>query len=66
MENQVMEIAERIRGLRLILELTEEEMAKITDLTVEEYIKAEHGETDFLLLSFTSALKLLALILPNC
>ena len=34
----------------MILELTAEEMAKITDLTVEEYIKAEHGETDF---SFT-------------
>lgn len=50
MENQVMEIAERIRGLRLILELSEEEMAKTTDLTVEEYIQAEKGQTDF---SFT-------------
>ena len=50
MENQVMQIAERIRGMRLILELSVEEMAKITDVTPEEYAAAEKGERDF---SFT-------------
>ena len=50
MENQVAQIAERIKGMRLILELTIEEMARITDTTVEEYTAAENGGSDF---SFT-------------
>lgn len=50
METQVTQIAERIKGMRLILELTTEDMARITDTTVEEYTAAENGETDF---SFT-------------
>ncbi len=50
MDNQVLQIAERIRGMRLNLELSVEEMARITDTTVEEYTAAENGETDF---SFT-------------
>lgn len=50
MENQVMQIAERIRGMRLILELSVEEMARITDTTPEQYAAAERGESDF---SFT-------------
>lgn len=50
MENQVVQIAERIKGMRLILELSIEEMARITDTTVEEYTAAENGERDF---SFT-------------
>lgn len=50
MENQVAQIAERIKGMRLILELSVEEMARITDTTVEEYVAAENGESDF---SFT-------------
>ena len=40
MENQVAQIAERIKGMRLIMELTIEEMARITDTTVEEYTAA--------------------------
>ena len=50
MENQVAQIAERIKGMRLIMELTIEEMARITDTTVEEYTAAENGQSDF---SFT-------------
>ena len=40
MENQVAQIAERIKGMRLILELTIEEMARITDTTVEAYCRS--------------------------
>lgn len=54
MENQVMQIAERIRGLRILLELTQEEMAKVTDVTLEEYQACEAGSSDF---SFTFLLK---------
>lgn len=50
MNAQVLEIAERIRGMRRIMELSEQEMAEATGVTLEEYRKAEHGETDF---SFT-------------
>ncbi len=50
-ENQpILQIAERIRGLRLILDISEEEMAKVCDTTVEDYIAHEKGELDF---SFT-------------
>ena len=37
------EVAARIRELRLITGLSVEEMAKRTDLTVEEYIQCEEG-----------------------
>jgi len=47
MENQVTQIAERIKGMRLILELTVEEMAELTGTTVEKYIAAERGESNF-------------------
>lgn len=47
---QLQQIAERIRGLRDILEISEEEMAKVTDMTVEQYKLREEGEADF---SFT-------------
>lgn len=50
MENQVLQIAERIRGLRIIMEFTPEDMAKATDVTVEEYLACEEGKNDF---SFT-------------
>ena len=50
MDTQVMQIAERIKGMRLILELSVEEMARITDTAPEAYEAAERGETDF---SFT-------------
>ena len=47
MENQVAQIAERIKGMRLILELSVEEMAKLTDTTAEKYAAAERGEGSF-------------------
>lgn len=50
MDNKIHHIAERIKGLRLILEFTPEEMADACDVTVKEYIDAENADTDF---SFT-------------
>ncbi len=46
MDEQIKQIAERLRGLREVLELNVEEVAKDCDLSVEEYNKAESGESD--------------------
>jgi quercetin dioxygenase-like cupin family protein/DNA-binding XRE family transcriptional regulator len=54
MEMHIAEIAERIRNLRNLMDITEEEMAKVTDLTVEKYHEFESGKIDF---SFTFLLK---------
>ena len=43
---KIREIASRIRELREIENLTVEEMAKKTDVSVEDYIKCENGEGD--------------------
>ncbi len=48
--NQIIEIAERIRALREIMELSVEAMAGATDTTVEHYTRLESGQEDF---SFT-------------
>ncbi len=50
MDNQVVQIAERIRGLRDICDYTVEEMAASCDVTPEEYRACEAGQVDF---SFT-------------
>ncbi|MEG2372637.1 MAG: cupin domain-containing protein [Hydrogenoanaerobacterium sp.] len=50
METKLVEIAQRIRTLRDILEISKEEMAKKTGVTIEEYSMLESGESDF---SFT-------------
>ncbi len=50
METRIAEIAERIRGLREMLELTPEEVAEAAGVSVEEYLDAEAAKTD---LSFT-------------
>lgn len=50
MTEQVKQIAERIRGLRLIMDISEEEMADVCSTTVEDYIAHETGNIDF---SFT-------------
>lgn len=50
MEAQLAEIAQRIRTLREILEISAEDMAEKTGVSVEEYCQLESGETDF---SFT-------------
>lgn len=50
MENKISQIAERIKGMRLILDLTTADMARVCGVSEEEYIKSEEGQTDF---SFT-------------
>ncbi|SEM60250.1 helix-turn-helix domain-containing protein [Hydrogenoanaerobacterium saccharovorans] len=50
MEARLAEIAQRIKTLRDILEISVEEMAKKTGVSVEEYNRLESGENDF---SFT-------------
>jgi quercetin dioxygenase-like cupin family protein/DNA-binding XRE family transcriptional regulator len=50
MENQVAQVAQRIYGLRLILDISEEEMATVTGVSLEEYRACEAGQSDF---SFT-------------
>ncbi|MDR2933553.1 MAG: XRE family transcriptional regulator [Oscillospiraceae bacterium] len=50
METKIMEIAQRIRELRMILEMSEQEMADITDVSLEEYREYEAGKKDY---SFT-------------
>jgi transcriptional regulator with XRE-family HTH domain len=54
MEICIAEIAERIRSLRNLLDITEEEMAEVTGLTLEKYREYESGNIDF---SFTFLLK---------
>ena len=43
MENKLQQIGNRIRDIRQIREISEEEMAKVTGVTVEEYRKHEDG-----------------------
>lgn len=50
MEYEIKEVAKRLKGLREILGITTEEMAKITDVSEQNYIVYENGESDF---SFT-------------
>ncbi len=47
MELKLVEVAERIRTLREIMEFSEEEMAQKTGVTVEEYRNYESGNADF-------------------
>lgn len=47
---QLGEVAQRIRTMREIMGLSEEEMAKCTGISKEEYQACEQGERDF---SFT-------------
>lgn len=50
MNAQLIEVAQRIKTLREILEISEEEMAQNTNVSIDEYQKYELGEKDF---SFT-------------
>ena len=50
MENQLALTAQRIKELRRIIGKTPEEMAIITGVSVEDYVRCENGESDF---SFT-------------
>lgn len=46
MDDQIRQIAERLRGLRDVLELTTEDIARDCELSAEEYRLAETGEFD--------------------
>lgn len=46
MDNPIKEIAERLRGLRDVLELSVEDFARQCDIRLEDYEKAESGESD--------------------
>lgn len=46
MDDQIKQIAERLRGLREVLELTTDDLARECELTTEEYQLAETGEYD--------------------
>ncbi len=47
MEKSILEIAERIRGMRDILDIPAGEMAGLLGITEEEYLEYEKGERDF-------------------
>ena len=47
MNNQLMEVAFRIKEMREVCGFSEEEMAAKTDITVEEYLEYEKGTVDF-------------------
>lgn len=47
MDTRIFEIAERIRGLRSMLEISAEDAAKATGVTPEEFIEYEQGSKDF-------------------
>ena len=53
MDNRIKEVADRIRELREIMELSREEMAACTETTLEQYTELEEGRADF---SFSFAL----------
>ena len=46
MNDQIRQIAERLRGLRDVLELTAEDIARDSDISAEEYRLAETGDYD--------------------
>ena len=46
MDEQIKQIAERLRGLRDALDLSVEEVASDCKLTVDEYRALESGESD--------------------
>ena len=47
MTNAIAEVAQRIRALRESCDVSVEEMAQCTGVTVEAYNQLEAGETDF-------------------
>ena len=54
METHILEISERIKGMREILNITAEEMADVTGTTIDDYLAAENGNSDF---TFTFLMK---------
>ena len=58
MNDHIKQIAARLRGLRDVLELTEQEVAESCNLTVEEYQAMESGTKDI-------SVSALQMILPS-
>jgi len=54
MENHIAQVAQRVRGLRLILDIPAGEMARAAGVSPEEYLSCEEGKRDF---SFTFLFK---------
>lgn len=54
METHILEIAERIKGMREMLNIPVEEMAKVTGIPIDQYLEAESGKSDF---TFTFLMK---------
>ena len=50
MDYKIRQVADRIRELRLISGISEEEMARRTDVTVEEYRQYESGSRNITIL----------------
>lgn len=50
MLSEIKDVGERLKGMRDILDITAEEMAEITGVTLETYLAVESGDKDF---SFT-------------
>ncbi len=46
MNQQIKQIAERLKGLRDALDISTEDIAKVCEITNDEYIDAESGEKD--------------------
>ncbi|MDL2212474.1 XRE family transcriptional regulator [Bacteroides sp. OttesenSCG-928-E20] len=46
MDDQIKQIAERLRGLREVLELSVDQLATGADISAEEYQRAETGDND--------------------
>ena len=46
MNEQIKQIAERLAGLREVLEITPEEMANVCNISKEEYLRLETGTVD--------------------
>lgn len=64
-EENIAAIAERIRGLRDIVGISAAEMAKALDISEQEYLEYEKGQTDFPLVFFIRWLMNWALTLPT-
>lgn len=47
MEEKILEIAQRIKGMRDILDISPDEMAKVFDISEDEYLEYEMGTKDF-------------------
>ena len=46
MDEQLKQIGERLKGLREVLDIEAEEVARLCDLSLEKYLKIENGEKD--------------------